>query len=164
MTTRKQAEARTGPARAAAAIKSNIQKLVRLLADPDDATGNEACVELYRLAALAAEPLAAAILRPKSPVDRLRAMFLVRFLPPDVLSISVGALLRVIERERDEGIRGRAILVLSELIEKRMEAKVSETLGENPPSPLWSYSPTVARSEQPIDPAFAGNARQEVQE
>jgi hypothetical protein len=148
MTARKQANKRTAPARAVAAIKANIKKLVGLLGDPDDSTGNEACVELHGIASLAAEPLAAAILRPKSPVHRLRAMFLLRFLPPDVLSISVGALLRVIEREKDEHIRGRAILVLSELIENRIETKVTASRREQHALALQACSPTATGAEQ----------------
>ena len=125
MSTRKKLANCTEATAAVTAIESNVQKLVRLLGHPDQDLSTEACVALHGMISLAAEPLAAAILRPRSEDHRLKAMFLAQFLTPDDSLPVEKALVRVLERQRNERIREKASLVLSVLIDKRMVAEVS---------------------------------------
>ena len=71
MSTLRQPAKKTDVTRAMAAIEANIQELVRLLGDPNDAVSEEAGRALVRIGEMAVAPLAGAILRPRSPIHRI---------------------------------------------------------------------------------------------
>ncbi|MGO9601738.1 MAG: hypothetical protein ACLP7Q_27515 [Isosphaeraceae bacterium] len=104
MSTPKKPVTRTDVARAVAAIETNIKQLVRFLGDPDDAVSEEAGRALLLIGGPAVEALAGAILRPRSPIHRIKAIFAVKYIRPRNSLAAQMALMKVEESERDEKI------------------------------------------------------------
>jgi len=104
MSTPKKPVTRTDVARAVAAVEANIKQLVKLLGDPDDAVSEEAGRALLRMGEPAVEALAGAILRPRSPIHRIKAIFAVKYIRPRNSLAAQMALMKVQESERDEKI------------------------------------------------------------
>jgi hypothetical protein len=116
MSTPKKTVTKTDVTRAMAAIEANIKELVRLLGDPDDDVSEEAGRALLRIGELAVDLLTGAILRPRSPMHRIRAILAVRFIhPKDSLAVQE-ALSRVEATENDQRIGTLAGAVLLEVI------------------------------------------------
>jgi HEAT repeat protein len=102
--------------RSMAAIETNIKELVKLLGHPDDAVSEEAGRALLQIGELAVEPLAGAILRPSSPIHRIKAIFAVKYVRPRNSLAAQLALMKVQDSERDEKIAelaGRVLFILT---------------------------------------------------
>ena len=137
--------------RTEAAIKQNVQYLVKQLGDPDDAVAEEACRALHRIGEFAVGPLTEAILRPRSPIHRIRAIFCVRFIhPQDSLAVQK-ALIEVEKSEKDERIVTLASAVLFELTLDEMETEIvkcrRQRNGLDPRSSIPIGSPTNPNNE-----------------
>ena len=111
----------TDVTRAFTAVQSRVKKLVKLLGDPDDAIASEACTALIAVGPLAAEPLAAAILRPISDLHRVKAIFTVQVIRPRNSPVVQKALRRVAKQEENPRLAEIASTLMSELILDEME-------------------------------------------
>ncbi len=72
----------TDVTQAMGAIDARIKRLVWLLGDPDEGVATEALGAIRRIGELAVGRLAEAILQPRSEIQLIRAIFLVRFIHP----------------------------------------------------------------------------------
>jgi HEAT repeat protein len=126
MITTKKPTTKSDVTRAMGAIETNVKLLVRLLGDPEEAVADEACRTLLRIGELATAPLTQAILRPTSPVQRIMAIFCVRFIhPKDSLEVQ-RALMKVQTSERDNRIVTLADAVRLELVMDEMENEANK--------------------------------------
>jgi hypothetical protein len=138
------------------AIESNIRLLVKQLGDPDEAIADEACRSLLRIGELAVGPLTEAILRPTSPIQRIMAIFCVRFIHPKDSQNVQKALINVQRSELDTRIVTLADAVLLELAMDGMENEANKArrrvTGSNPSSKLPPGSNTNFKVDSASSP------------
>jgi hypothetical protein len=103
-------------ARAVSAIDRNIKELVKTLGDPDEAVSDEAFSALMRIGPLAADPLAAAIARPRTTAHRAKAIAVVGCLDLQESQVVERALRRAVKNEPDKKVAHLASFVLSDLL------------------------------------------------
>jgi hypothetical protein len=129
------------------ALQRELEKLVALIGDADDAVGNDAVHALYTLNELVAKPLAAAILRPRNRTHRLKAIFLARLVVPRCSLEVQKALCAMTKQKDDHVVASRAALVLSELIEDQMEeqARPRHRIKNRRPTPEIAITSLLAR-------------------
>jgi HEAT repeat protein len=113
-------------ARVQAAIGTNIQELVKLLGDPEETVWQEASRALMAIEEQIVNPLAGVIKRPTSSVQRIRAIFAVRFLRPRNSLTAQQALIEVENSEKDERIAKLASTVLFGLTLDEIDRKAVE--------------------------------------
>jgi hypothetical protein len=136
--------------KAFAAVQRNIKELVKLLGDPDDAVSNEACSALIAVGPLAADPLAAAILRPMTPVHRIKAIFVVKEIRPKKALNVQKALHRVAKCDKHEQIGATASILLSELLDDEMEDAAMAVYRKRRTPALHGLLPSCSRKEPDV--------------
>jgi hypothetical protein len=124
-----------------AVLQQQLEKLVELIGDENDAFGNEAVHALYSLYELVAKPLAAAIIRPGNRTHRLKTIFLARLVVPRHSLDIQKALYEVSQQLEDERVTSSAAIILTELI--------GDELDRNLPAMHWTK-----RTSETLDPGL----------
>jgi hypothetical protein len=109
-----------------AAIEINIKQLVELYGDSDEAVYEGASKALVRIDEILVEALSDMILRPKSPLQRIRGIFAVRFIRAQNPHAAQVALLKVERSEKDKRIADLASAVLFGLTSDEIDRKAVE--------------------------------------
>jgi hypothetical protein len=142
--------------RTEATIRQNVRNLVKQLGDPDQAIADEACRALLRIGELAVGPLTDAILRPTSPIQRIMAIFCVRFIHPKDSLDAQKALIEVQRSEHDNRIVTLVDATLLELAMDGMENEANKArrrvTGSNPSSKIPPGSNTNLRVDSASSP------------
>jgi hypothetical protein len=131
-----------------ATIETSVKEIVTLFCDPDDAVSEEASKALLKIGELALEPLTGVILRPISPIHRIKAIFAIKFIRPRKSLAAQLALIKL-ENSKDKPLADLASSVLFQLTLDEVESKSMESRRPRTSSEGPAHTTTGSDSDPP---------------